>query len=112
MTKVYWSYLATAIVCEVVATSALKSAEGFTRWLPSLLVVTGYSAAFYFLSLTLNGIPLGIAYAVWSGVGVALVSLLGYLWYGQTLDVPAMIGIALIILGVLVLNLYSNTALT
>ncbi len=76
-----WLYLAIAIVSEVVATSALKTAEGFTRWSPSLLVIVGYVLAFYFLSLTLRTIPLGVAYAIWSGVGVALALLVGWVGY-------------------------------
>lgn len=103
-----WVYLAIAIVSEVVATSALKAAEGFTRWVPSLLVVAGYVSAFYFLSLTLRSIPLGVAYAVWSGVGVALVSLAGWVLYHQSLDLAALIGIGLIVTGVAVLNLFSK----
>ncbi len=78
MTPRQWVYLALAIVSEVIATSALKAAQGFTRWIPSLLVVAGYATAFYFLSLTLRTIPLGISYAIWSGVGVALVALLSW----------------------------------
>ncbi|RYU63204.1 QacE family quaternary ammonium compound efflux SMR transporter [Methylolobus aquaticus] len=101
-------YLGIAIVAEVVATSALKSAEGFTRLWPSLLVFAGYAVAFFFLSLTLDSIPVGIAYAIWSGVGVVLVSLLGWLLYQQALDTPALIGVALIVAGVIVINLYSN----
>lgn len=104
-----WLYLTIAIVAEVVATSALKAAEGFTRWLPSLLVVAGYCTAFYFLSLTLRAIPLGIAYAVWSGVGIALVSLVGWVVYHQTLDLAALLGIALIVGGVVVLSVFSKT---
>jgi small multidrug resistance pump len=100
-------YLSFAIVAEVVATSALKSAEGFTKFAPSLIVVLGYGLAFYFLSLTLRSIPVGIAYAIWSGVGVVLVSLLGWIFYGQGLDMPALIGMALIIAGVIVINTYS-----
>ena len=103
-----WLYLAIAIVSEVVATSALKAAEGFTRWVPSLVVVVGYASAFYFLSLTLRSIPLGVAYAIWSGVGVVLVSLMGWLLYRQSLDAAALIGIGLIVAGVLVLNLFSK----
>ena len=103
-----WLYLAIAIVSEVVATSALKAAEGFTRWVPSLIVVVGYASAFYFLSLTLRSIPLGVAYAIWSGVGVVLVSLVGWLLYRQSLDAAALIGIGLIVAGVLVLNLFSK----
>lgn len=102
-------YLAFAIVFEVVATSSLKAAEGFTRLFPSLVVVVGYILAFYFLSLTLRTIPIGIAYAVWSGVGVVLVSLVGWLLYRQSLDAAALIGIGLIAAGVLVLNLFSKT---
>ena len=103
-----WLYLAIAIVSEVIATSALKAAEGFTRWVPSLVVVVGYASAFYFLSLTLRSIPLGVAYAIWSGVGVVLVSLVGWLLYRQSLDAAALIGIGLIVAGVLVLNLFSK----
>ena len=103
-----WIYLAIAIVSEVIATSALKSVEGFTRLVPSMLVVVGYASAFYFLSLTLRTIPLGVAYALWSGVGVVLVALVGWVVYHQSLDAAAFIGIALIIAGVVVLNLFSK----
>ena len=104
-----WIYLAIAIVSEVVATSALKAAEGFTRFVPSVLVVVGYALAFYFLSLTLRTIPLGVAYAIWAGVGVALVALVGWVVYHQSLDLAALIGITLIVSGVIVLNLFSKT---
>ena len=104
-----WVYLAVAIVSEVIATSALKAAQGFTRWLPSLLVVAGYASAFYFLSLTLRTIPLGVSYAIWAGVGVALVTLVGWALYDQRLDLPAFIGIGLIIAGVLILNIISKS---
>jgi small multidrug resistance pump len=103
-----WIYLAIAIVSEVIATSALKSVEGFTRLVPSMIVVVGYASAFYFLSLTLRTIPLGVAYALWSGVGVVLVALVGWVVYHQSLDAAAFIGIALIIAGVVVLNLFSK----
>ena len=105
----HWLYLSIAILSEVVATSALKAAEGFSRWFPSLLVVTGYGLSFHFLSLTLRTIPLGIAYAIWSGVGVGLVSLVGWAIYHQSLDMGALVGIALIVAGVVVLNLFSKT---
>lgn len=105
-----WIYLAIAIASEVVATSALKAAEGFTRWVPSLLVVVGYTSAFYFLSLTLRTIPLGVTYAIWSGVGVALVTVIGWTVYHQALDLAALIGIGLIVAGVIVLSIYSKTA--
>lgn len=104
-----WVFLAVAIVSEVIATSALKAAQGFTRWLPSLFVVAGYASAFYFLSLTLRTIPLGISYAIWSGVGVALVTLVGWAVYDQRLDLPALVGIGLIVSGVLVLNIFSKS---
>jgi small multidrug resistance pump len=107
----HWIYLAIAIVSEVVATSALKSAEGFTRLIPSLLVVAGYGLAFFFLSLTLRTIPLGVAYAIWAGVGVALVALVGWVVYQQSLGVAELIGIGLIVSGVVVLNLFSKAVL-
>jgi small multidrug resistance pump len=105
-----WLYLAIAIVAEVIATSALKASEGFARLGPSVIVIAGYSVAFYFLSLTLREIPVGIAYAVWSGVGIVLISLIAWLLFGQTLDTAAWLGIALIISGVLVLNLFSKSS--
>lgn len=104
----HWLYLAIAIVSEVIATSALKAASGFTRLVPSLLVVAGYASAFFFLSLTLRAIPIGVAYAVWSGVGVALVSLAGWILYKQSLDAGALVGIGLIVAGVVVLKLFST----
>jgi small multidrug resistance pump len=103
-----WAFLFLAIVSEVIATSALKSTQEFTRLLPSIIVVIGYVSAFYFLTLTLRTIPIGIAYAIWSGVGVALIALVGWLIYGQTLDMPAFVGIALIVCGVVVLNVFSK----
>ncbi len=106
----HWVYLACAIVFEVLGTSALKSAEGFTRLWPSCIVVAGYATSFYFLSLTLKSVPVGIAYAIWSGVGSSFIVLVAWLFYGQRIDVPAAIGILLIISGVLVLNLLSKAA--
>ncbi|PQA77057.1 multidrug efflux SMR transporter [Rhodoferax sp. TS-BS-61-7] len=103
-----WLYLAIAIACEVVATSALKATEGFTRWQASALVVAGYGLAFFFLSLTLRSIPVGIAYAIWAGAGVVLVSIAGWLLYQQVLDGAAILGIGLIVAGVLVINLFSK----
>jgi small multidrug resistance pump len=103
-----WLYLFVAIIAEVIATSALKATDGFTRLLPSAIVVVGYAAAFYFLALTLRTIPIGVAYAIWSGVGVILVSLVGVVLYKQVVDMPMAIGIALIIAGVLVMNVYSK----
>ena len=102
-------YLAIAIVAEVIATSALKLSEGFTRWQPSLVVVTGYGVAFYFLALVLRSIPVGVAYAVWSGAGVVLITLIGWLAFRQSLEVPALVGIALIVAGVVVIQLFSRS---
>ena len=105
-----WVYLGIAIVSEVIGTSALKSSESFTRLYPSLVVLVGYLLSFYALSLTLETIPVGVAYAVWSGVGIILVSLVGLLVYGQKLDLAALVGIALIAAGVVVLNFFSKSA--
>lgn len=104
-----WLYLTIAIASEVIATSMLKAAEGFTRWGPSMVVVVGYASSFYFLSLALRTIPLGVAYAVWSGAGVALLSLIAWIVYRQRLDPGAIVGIVLIVAGVVVLNLCSRT---
>ncbi|RCV88161.1 DMT family transporter [Billgrantia montanilacus] len=101
-------YLALAIVAEVVATSALKATEGFTRLWPSLIVVVGYVLAFYMLSLVLRSIPVGVAYAIWAGMGIVLVALVGALVFGQRPDLPAVLGIALIIAGVVVIQLFSR----
>lgn len=105
-----WLFLSVAIISEVIATSALKQSEGFTKLVPSLLVLVGYGLAFYALSLTLRTIPVGIAYAVWAGAGIALISLIGWLVYDQRLDLPAFIGIGLIVAGVVVLNVFSKTS--
>ena len=104
----HWIHLGIAILAEVIATSALRAADGFTRLWPSITVVIGYALAFYFVSLTVRAIPLGLAYSVWSGVGTALVLLIGRYFYGQVLDGPALIGIALIIAGVAVIYLFSK----
>lgn len=105
-----WIFLGIAIVAEVLATSALKASDGFTKLLPSVLVVGGYAIAFYFLALTLKTIPVGIAYAVWAGLGVLLVALIGWLAFGQRLDWPAIIGMTLIVSGVLVISLLSKSS--
>lgn len=104
-----WFYLAIAIAAEVMATTALKFSEGFTKIMPSALVVVGYAGAFYCLSKVLNQIPVSIAYAIWSGAGVALVGIVGWIWLGQKLDAGALIGIGLIIAGVLVINIFSQS---
>jgi len=102
-------YLFIAILAEVIATSALKSAEGFTKLGPSILVVVGYGAAFYLLSLVLRHMTVGIAYAIWSGVGIVLVALVGMFMFRETPDVPAVIGMGLIIAGVTVIHTFSNS---
>lgn len=104
-----WLFLGAAIISEVIATSAMKSSEGFTKLVPSIVVVLGYITAFYFLSLTLKTIPVGIAYAIWAGLGIVLIAVVGWIVHGQKLDIPAMLGMALILLGVLVINLFSKT---
>jgi len=103
-------FLALAIVSEVVATSALKASSGFTRLVPSVLVVVGYGIALYCLSLALRTIPVGVAYAIWSGVGIALVTLVAWILFRQRLDLAAVVGLSLIAAGVLVLYVFSKTA--
>ncbi len=105
-----WLLLAIAILAEVVGTSALKASEGFSRPWPAVVVVLGYAVAFYCLSLVLRSIPVGVAYAIWSGLGIVLITLVAWVVYGQTIDLPALLGMGLIIAGVLVLNLFSKTA--
>jgi small multidrug resistance pump len=102
-------YLGIAIVSEVIATSALRAAEGFTRLIPSVIVVIGYGISFYCLSMTLKYLPIGVVYAIWSGLGIVLVSVVAYFLYKQVLDWPAIIGMGLIIAGVVVMNLFSKT---
>jgi small multidrug resistance pump len=106
---VAYLYLMIAIVGEVIGTAALKASDGFTRLTPSLITLTGYAAAFYFLALVLKSIPVGIAYAVWSGVGIVLIALIGYFWFRQPLDWPGVLGIALITAGILIVNLFSKS---
>lgn len=102
-------YLAVAIIFEVVATSALRATDGFTRPLPSLVAICGYALAFYFLALTLRTMPVGVIYAIWSGAGIVLIAAVGWVVFRQTLDAPALIGIGLIIAGVAVINLFSSS---
>ncbi len=103
----WWSCRRRPCVCD--CTSALKGSEGFTRPWPSLVVVIGYASAFFFLSLTLRTIPVGVAYAIWAGAGIVLIALFSWLFLGQTLDIPAIIGLVLIVAGVVVINLFSDT---
>lgn len=102
-------YLVIAVACEVVATSALKASEGFTRLVPSVAVVVGYGVAFFLLSLTLKTIPVGIAYALWSGLGIVFIAIIGVVVFHQSLDLPAIAGLGLILAGVLVVNLLSKS---
>ena len=103
-------FLTIAILSEVLATTALKASEGFTKLVPSIIVVIGYGVSFYALSLTLKYIPVGVVYAIWSGVGIVLITMLGYFAYGQKVDLAAAGGMGLIITGVMVINLFSQTA--
>ncbi|AZN35860.1 QacE family quaternary ammonium compound efflux SMR transporter [Iodobacter ciconiae] len=107
MMNVYF-LLAIAIAAEVVATSALKATEGFSRPMPSMIVVVGYGVAFWMLSLVLKSVPVGVAYAIWSGMGIVLVTIVAMLFYGQKPDWPAIIGLGLIVSGVVVLQLFSK----
>ncbi|MBU8975689.1 multidrug efflux SMR transporter [Lysobacter sp. MMG2] len=103
-------YLAIAIAAEVIATSALKASNGFTRPGPSLVVAAGYAIAFYFLSLVLRTVPVGVAYAIWSGAGIVLIALIGWVVLKQPLDLPALAGIGLIVAGVAVIQLFSRSS--
>jgi len=103
-------FLLLAIVFETIATSSLKASEQFTKLVPSLITIVGYIAAFYLLSLTLRSIPVGIAYAIWSGIGIVLVTLVGIVMFKQVPDLPAIIGLLLIIAGVVVINVFSKTS--
>jgi small multidrug resistance pump len=102
-------FLVLAVIAEVIATSALAASHGFTRLVPSLVTVVGYGAAFYFLSLPLKTIPVGIVYALWSGLGIVLIAAIGAVWFRQPLDLPAVVGLGLILAGVVVVNVFSTT---
>jgi small multidrug resistance pump len=106
----HWHFLAIAIISEVSATSALKANEGFTKVLPSVVVLIGYALSFYFLSLTLKSLPIGVVYAIWAGLGIVLLGIIGWVVYGQELDFAAIAGMSLILSGVLILNLFSKSA--
>jgi small multidrug resistance pump len=104
-----WLFLMIAIATEVVATTALKSCDGFTRLWPSVIVVVGYALSFYFFALTLKTIPTGVAYAIWSGVGIVLIAIIAWILHNQKLDAPAILGMGLIIAGVAVIQIFSKT---
>lgn len=102
-------FLGIAIVFEIMATTALKKSEEFTKLIPSVLTFIGYCGAFYFLSLAIRTIPIGIAYAIWSGIGIVLITIIGVLFFKQVPDLPAIIGLILILIGVVVINVFSKT---
>lgn len=102
-------YLSVAIFAEVIGTTALKESEEFTKLIPSVIVVVGYAVAFYFLSLVLKTIPVGVAYAIWSGLGIVLITLVGTVIFGQKLDIAAIVGMAFIVCGVVIMNVFSNS---
>ena len=104
-----YAYLAIAIIAEVLATTSLKASAEFTKLVPSLIVIVGYAVAFYFMTLVLRFIPVGITYAVWSGLGIVLVAIVGAIAYKEFPDMPAVIGMALIVVGVVIINVFSQT---
>jgi small multidrug resistance pump len=106
---VNYIYLIVAVVFEVIATTALKQTDGFTRLVPSLVAISGYALAFYFLSLPLRTMPIGIVYALWCGAGIIFITAIGWVWFKQALDLPALAGMGLIMAGVVVINLWSKT---
>ncbi len=105
----HWLAITIAIIFEVMATTALKSSNEFTRLVPTVLVVVGYLTAFYFMTISMRVLPVGIMYAIWSGIGIVLISVLGWVFYRQSLDLPAIIGMGLIIAGVVVINVFSKS---
>lgn len=105
----HWLYLGVAILFETIGTTALKASDGFTRLGPSILVVLSYVLSFWLLALVLRIIPVGVAYAIWAGLGVCLIAGIGWVVFGQRLDAPAILGLFLIISGIVVINLFSNT---
>ena len=102
-------YLTLAIIAEVIATSSLRATEEFTKPLPTLIMVMGYGLAFYFMTLALRTLPLGVTYAVWSGLGIVLISIIGVIFYNERLDIAATFGMGMIIAGVLIIHLFSST---
>jgi Membrane transporters of cations and cationic drugs len=109
MNKINWLFLIIAIVSESIATNSLKASNGFTNIVPSIIALAGYGSVLFFLSLAIRTIPVGIAYATWSGVGIIFIALVGCFWHKQRLDTAAIIGIGLIITGVVVMNVFSST---
>jgi len=106
----HYLFLIIAILTETAGTAALQASHQFTRLVPSVIVCLGYAASFYFMALTLKYMPLGIVYAIWSGLGIVAIAAIGYITFGQKLDLAAVLGMGLILIGILVIHLYSNTA--
>ena len=107
---VHYVYLILAVVAETIGTSALQASAQFTKFWPSVIVVVAYAIAFVLLGWTLKFIPVGIAYAIWSGLGIVCIAVIGFVVFGQRLDLPAVIGLAMIIGGILVIHLFSKSA--
>ena len=107
---VHYIQLFLAVIAETIATSALQSSHQFTRLVPTIIVIVGYAVSFYLLAQTLKVLPVGIMYAVWSGLGIVLIAIIGFIAFGQRLDFPAILGMALILAGILIIHLYSSSA--
>jgi len=105
----HWLALAIAIVAEVIATSTMKATNEFTRFWPSVVVILGYGTGFYFMTISMRVLPIGIMYALWSGVGILVVSIMGWVIYRQALDIPAIIGMSFIVAGVVIINVFSKS---
>ncbi|MFN7001939.1 MAG: DMT family transporter [Roseinatronobacter sp.] len=105
----HWLYLGVAILFETIGTTALKASDGMTRLIPSVVVVVSYVLAFWLLALVLRVIPVGVAYAIWAGLGICLIAGIGWIMFGQRLDAPALLGMGLIVAGIVVINLFSKT---
>lgn len=106
----HWLYLGAAILFETIGTTALQASHQFSRFWPSVLVVVAYAASFYLLAIVLRTIPVGVAYAIWSGLGICFIAMIGFVIFGQRLDLPAVIGLGMIIAGIVVIQLFSNSA--
>jgi len=106
----HWLYLGAAILFETIGTTALQASQQFSRFWPSVLVVVAYGTSFYLLAIVLRYIPVGVAYAIWSGLGICFIAMIGYVIFGQRLDLPAVLGLGLIIAGIVVIQLFSNSA--
>ena len=108
--NIAYAYLILAIIAETIGTTALKATDGFTKLTPSLIVAVSYAISFYFLALTLRTIPVGVAYAIWSAFGIFCITTIAWVWFGQKLDTPALLGMGLIVAGVIVIQVFSKTA--